>query len=642
MLGTGDFRDASRGEGARLRGETERKRLSLRITQEEGRKYRRFCNHSGGGLGGLKMERNCHQLSEIEENALLQQEQQLLMEKKAIIIQRAWRTLLERKQGWQEENRINHFEMVSQEDALPTNLPTEELGQNLTLDKLKTLQSMKLITDGGYPMQNTQPAWQDFLQGQDILEKRSPSPLSLSSSDKMSTSVSMTTLSDGCTPDEGRKYHRFYDHSGDGLGGFKIEKNHHHRSEGDDNAAHLQEQQLLMEKAILIQRAWRTLLERKQGWQEEPKNRINHFKMVPLEDALPTNLPTGELGQNLTLDELKTLQNISDGGYPLQNIQHSWGDFLQRQDILEKRSPSPPSLSSSDKMSTSISMTTLSDGSTPDYREDGMDLASDASSRSGSESNSNSNKVTPCSECKSSPSLELAALDDYDEEDEEFQQYKKRVIEDWESEYDADNQNGQDRTLRKAVNSRSLAEELQEVKSSPATASEELKQNGNLILPRKPQAKVIPKSPGTGGGGGGGGLGVGGTGFEGCNRLGGYREDSVVEESQLPTMDWAALERHLAGLQFREQQENHNRNLGRTNSMNDAARHKIPTRHKKEDLVSDDKKNAKSVIQSILSLHSDDITTITLQCKASALHHSLGSEAEVLFPKKKVKMQQKK
>lgn len=201
-----------------------------------------------------------------------------------------------------------------------------------------------------------------------------------------------------------------------------------------------------------------------------------------------------------------------------------------------------------------------------------MDLASDASSRSGSESSTNSNKVTPCSECKSSPSLELAGLDDYDEEDEEFQQYKKRVIEDWESEYDADNQNRQARNLRKAVNGRSLAEELQEVKSSPATGSENLKQNGNHILPRKPQAKAIPKSPGRGGGSGGGGgggvLGVGGMGFEGCYRLGGYREDSVVEESQLPTMDWAALERHLAGLQFREQQENHNRNLGRTNSMN--------------------------------------------------------------------------
>ncbi|KAL7842745.1 hypothetical protein SRHO_G00244340 [Serrasalmus rhombeus] len=92
------------------------------------------------------------------------------------------------------------------------------------------------------------------------------------------------------------------------------------------------------------------------------------------------------------LEELKTLQSmkyVNDGGYQLQNnqlttdlenniavnmkplesnvliIQRTWRDFLQRQDILEKRSPSPPSLSSSDKMSTSISMTTLSDGSTP-------------------------------------------------------------------------------------------------------------------------------------------------------------------------------------------------------------------------------------------------------------------------------------
>lgn len=48
------------------------------------------------------------------------------------------------------------------------------------------------------------------------------------------------------------------------------------------------------------------------------------------------------------------------------SIQRAWRDFLQRQEV-EKRSPSPPSLSSSscEKMSTSISMTTLSDGSTP-------------------------------------------------------------------------------------------------------------------------------------------------------------------------------------------------------------------------------------------------------------------------------------
>ncbi|ROL49995.1 IQ domain-containing protein J [Anabarilius grahami] len=92
-----------------------------------------------------------------------------------------------------------------------------------------------------------------------------------------------------------------------------------------------------------------------------------------------------------TAEELKTFQRVkclNNGGYQLQNhqmatdvennitvsthpletavliIQHDWQDFLQTQDILEKRSPSPPSLSS-DKMSTSISMATLSDGSTP-------------------------------------------------------------------------------------------------------------------------------------------------------------------------------------------------------------------------------------------------------------------------------------
>ncbi|GCC37225.1 hypothetical protein chiPu_0015727, partial [Chiloscyllium punctatum] len=50
-------------------------------------------------------------------------------------------------------------------------------------------------------------------------------------------------------------------------------------------------------------------------------------------------------------------------------IQRAWREYMQRQDpirqsSMEKRSPSPPSLSSG-KMSTSISMNTLSDGSTP-------------------------------------------------------------------------------------------------------------------------------------------------------------------------------------------------------------------------------------------------------------------------------------
>ncbi|XP_062242280.1 IQ domain-containing protein J-like, partial [Platichthys flesus] len=67
-------------------------------------------------------------------------------------------------------------------------------------------------------------------------------------------------------------------------------------------------------------------------------------------------------------EQLEGLQSdfkhVNEGGFQLQSIQRAWRDFLQRQEA-EKRSPSPPSLSSSDKMSMSISMATLSDGSTP-------------------------------------------------------------------------------------------------------------------------------------------------------------------------------------------------------------------------------------------------------------------------------------
>ncbi|XP_014907171.1 schwannomin-interacting protein 1-like [Poecilia latipinna] len=310
-------------------------------------------------------------------------------------------------------------------------------------------------------------------------------------------------------------------------------------------------------------------------------------------------------------------------------IQRAWRDFLQRQEV-EKRSPSPPSLSSSDKMSMSISMMTLSDGSTPDYREDGMDLGSDASSRSSSESNSN--KVTPCSpsldlanleDYKSSPSPDLGTLDDY-EEDEDYQEYKKKVMEEWESEYGEEYTSpqapGQDESkesavsgsglkegYRKSANARSLAEEFQDVKTVPplpapagrtatsvATVPDELKQNGNLILPQSNQlhssgtAEGGPDTPkaghrssgkgrgsrssgrGAGGGGGGDGGGGGSGGAGGPMRE--YREgqEESVEEEPLPTMDWAALERHLAGLQCREQENqnlnhNQNHNMGKTN-----------------------------------------------------------------------------
>ncbi|XP_031651694.1 IQCJ-SCHIP1 readthrough transcript protein isoform X1 [Oncorhynchus kisutch] len=450
--------------------------------------------------------------------------------------------------------------------------------------------------------------------------------------------------------EEEKRYHRFCNHGG-GQQMLKMERHVYLRSEeADDNSPRCLEQQRYWEtKAIVIQRAWRATLYRKVSWQGDCENRMHHQlgteSLEPYQTAV-----MDEFGQDLSLDELKSLQtglkHVNDESIQLQShqlttdlennfnmppletkvliIQRAWRDFLQRQEVMEKRSPSPPSLSSFDKMSTSISMTTLSDGITPDYREDGMDLGSDASSRSSSESNSN--KVTPCSpsldlacledyksspslelatlegDYKSSPSLDLATLEDEDyEEDEDYQEYKKKVIEEWKSEYGDDYSSqqapGQEEGgvvvgapgggFRKPVNSRSLAEEFQDVKPPPlpthsghtatfaAAVPEELKQNGNLILPHSP-TRPVPRGTGATkpshrrssrvrGGVGGGGVGGGGGGIGG--RMGGYREEEIVEEESLPTMDWAALERHLAGLQSREQENqnlNHNHSLGKT------------------------------------------------------------------------------
>ncbi|XP_014393459.1 PREDICTED: schwannomin-interacting protein 1 [Myotis brandtii] len=182
----------------------------------------------------------------------------------------------------------------------------------------------------------------------------------------------------------------------------------------------------------------------------------------------------------MRLEEMKRLQNpleqVNDGKYLLENhqlamdmennienyhlnlqpleskvkiIQRAWREYLQRQDPLEKRCPSPPSVSS-DKLSSSVSMNTFSDSSTPDYREDGMDLGSDAGSSSSSSSRassqSNSTKVTPCSECKSSSSpggsLDLvSALEDYEEP---FPGYQKKVIDEWAPEEDGEEEEEED------------------------------------------------------------------------------------------------------------------------------------------------------------------------------------------------------
>ncbi|XP_056296770.1 schwannomin-interacting protein 1 isoform X2 [Pseudoliparis swirei] len=436
--------------------------------------------------------------------------------------------------------------------------------------------------------------------------------------------------------EEVKRYHRDCNHSG-GKAVPKVERSHPWKSEeADDNSPRRQEQQQHLEiKAIVIQRAWRASTSRRghgnnhgghrRGETEPPESQRDPVTTTNISPEQLKSLQSGFESNHLTMD----LDNMLHLETKVLIIQRAWRDFLQRQEAV-KRSPSPPSLSS-DKMSMSISMTTLSDGSTPDYREDGMDLGSDASSRSSSESNSN--KVTPCSPCldlatledyKSSPSLDLATLEDY-EQDEDYQEYKKKVIEEWESEYGEDSispqppgqeegggapvgADGLGEGYTKAVNSRSLAEEFQDVKPVPplpasggdtatsaAAVPEELKQNGNLILPRSHQlrsrgapqrATGTPKprhrsstrgrgsrstSRGAGAGGGGGGAG-GGSGSSGGTggRMGGYKEEEGVEEEPLPTMDWAALERHLAGLQCREQENqnlnlNQNHNMGKTN-----------------------------------------------------------------------------
>nr|XP_025722621.1 IQ domain-containing protein J [Callorhinus ursinus] len=62
-----------------------------------------------------------------------------------------------------------------------------------------------------------------------------------------------------------------------------------------------------------------------------------------------------DMEDKLELDRQKNYRKI---------IQRAWREYLQRQDPLEKRSPSPPSVSS-EKLSSSVSMNTFSDSSTP-------------------------------------------------------------------------------------------------------------------------------------------------------------------------------------------------------------------------------------------------------------------------------------
>ncbi|XP_072200167.1 schwannomin-interacting protein 1 isoform X4 [Excalfactoria chinensis] len=163
-----------------------------------------------------------------------------------------------------------------------------------------------------------------------------------------------------------------------------------------------------------------------------------------------------------------------------------------------------------------------------DSREDGMDLGSDAgSSRSSSESNSS--KVTPCSDCKSSPSpssLDLAALDDDSEEEEEEDDDDD---EDDEAAYLPPRCPGPADALRAAPALR---------RSPQRSAAPRPRPHHRPLPPKQQQRRSGGGAPGPGG--------------RRARRGGGTAQPP--REPQPPAMDWAALERHLAGLQCREKE----------------------------------------------------------------------------------------
>ncbi|KAM6225293.1 schwannomin-interacting protein 1 isoform 3-T3 [Rhynchocyon petersi] len=228
-----------------------------------------------------------------------------------------------------------------------------------------------------------------------------------------------------------------------------------------------------------------------------------------------------------------------------------------------------------------------------------MDLGSDAGSSSSSSrasSQSNSTKVTPCSECKSSSSpggsLDLvSALEDYEEP---FPVYQKKVIDEWAPEEDAEEEEEEEderedgRNERGYRHDRCPTREPGDVSAgnggggggrSATTAmpppvpngnlhphdSQDLRHNGNVVVAGRPN---VPRGPRRS--------------LQKPQLVGGRRGDRVPtarglglqppdggtcvpEEPPVPPMDWEALERHLAGLQFREQ-EVRNQSQARTNS----------------------------------------------------------------------------
>ncbi|XP_065732904.1 schwannomin-interacting protein 1 isoform X4 [Phocoena phocoena] len=220
-----------------------------------------------------------------------------------------------------------------------------------------------------------------------------------------------------------------------------------------------------------------------------------------------------------------------------------------------------------------------------------MDLGSDAGSSSSSSrasSQSNSTKVTPCSECKSSPSpggsLDLvSALEGYEEP---FPVYQKKVIDEWAPEEDAEKEDEEERSERGYRDDRCPAQEPGDVSARTRSGGgrgattampppvpngnlhphdpQDLRHNGNVVASRpsgsRGPRRAVQKPQPAGGRRGGRGPAAGSLCLQPTDS-----GTCVPEEPPVPPMDWEALEKHLAGLQFREQ-EVRNQGQARTNS----------------------------------------------------------------------------
>ncbi|KAG5837674.1 hypothetical protein ANANG_G00241950 [Anguilla anguilla] len=103
---------------------------------EEGKRCHRFCNRSAGqDVAWMEnSHRNHHARSDGEDNSVYRREQQRSWETNVVIIQRAWRATLDRKQSWHRayHRRTHHQHETAPLDPFQSTAGMEGLGQDMS------------------------------------------------------------------------------------------------------------------------------------------------------------------------------------------------------------------------------------------------------------------------------------------------------------------------------------------------------------------------------------------------------------------------------------------------------------------------------------------------------------------------------